>query len=197
MSAATMKEILLTSEASVKGLTAISDNVESKYLLPAIREAQEIYLREIIGDALLAKLKWCVDNDAFHGSFNGDNFDESFQSETGSNQPYKDLLGKIQYYLAYKAVSELIPKVSYKIANMGVVKTSDDNVQNATYNEIVLQRDYYVSRADYYCLLLQNFILANQGNYPELTQQQVNDIHATLKSAASCGIWLGGPRGKK
>ena len=181
----------------MKGMTAISDNVESKYLLPAIREAQEIYLREIIGDALLAKLKWCVDNDAFRGSFNGDNFDESLQSETGSNQPYKDLLDKIQYYLAYKAVSELIPKVSYKIANMGVVKTSDDNVQNATYNEIVLQRDYYVSRADYYCLLLQNFILANRSAYPELTQQQVNEIHATLKSAASCGIWLGGPRGKK
>ena len=125
-----MKEILLTSEASVKGLTAISDNVESKYLLPAIREAQEIYLREIIGDPLLAKLKWCVDNDAFRGSFSTEAFNESFQADTGSNQPYKNLLDKIQYYLAYKAVAELIPKVSHKIANMGVVKTSDDNVQN-------------------------------------------------------------------
>ena len=196
MSAATMKEILLTSEASVKGLTAISDNVESKYLLPAIREAQEIYLREIIGDPLLAKLKWCVDNDAFRGSFSTEAFNESFQADTGSNQPYKNLLDKIQYYLAYKAVAELIPKVSHKIANMGVVKTSDDNVQNATYDEIVLQRDYYISRADYYCLLLQNYILANKSNYPELTQQMANQIHATLKSAASCGIWLGGPRGK-
>ena len=192
----TMKEILLTSEASVKGLTAISDNVESKYLLPAIREAQEIYLREIIGDPLLDKLKWCVDNDAFRGSFSTEAFDESFQADTGSNQPYKDLLNKIQYYLAYKAVAELIPKVSYKIANKGVVKTSDDKVQNATYDEIVLQRDYYISRADYYCLLLQNFILAHKANYPELTEQQANEIHATLKSAASCGIWLGGPRGK-
>ena len=118
-----MKEILLTSEASVKGLTAISDNVESKYLLPAIREAQEIYLREIIGDPLLAKLKWCVDNDAFRGSFSTEAFNESFQADTGSNQPYKNLLDKIQYYLAYKAVAELIPKVSHKIANMGVVKT--------------------------------------------------------------------------
>ena len=192
-----MKEILLTSEASVKGLTAISDNVESKYLLPAIREAQEIYLREIIGDPLLAKLKWCVDNDAFRGSFSTEAFNESFQADTGSNQPYKNLLDKIQYYLAYKAVAELIPKVSYKIANKGVVKTSDDKVQNATYDEIVLQRDYYISRADYYCLLLQNFLLANKGDYPELTEKKCNEIHATLKSAASCGIWLGGPRGKK
>ena len=192
-----MKEILLTSEDSVKGLTAISDNVESKYLLPAIREAQEIYLREIIGDALLDKLKWCVDNNAFRGAFAPADYNEDFGTDGGGNPQYKKLLGKIQYYLAYKAISELIPKVSFKIANMGVVKTSDDNVQNAAYNEIVLQRDYYVSRADYYCLLLQNFILANRSDYPELTQQKVNEIHATLKSAASCGIWLGGPRGKK
>ena len=192
-----MKEILLTSEATVKELTAISDNVESKYLLPAIREAQEIYLREIIGDALMAKLKWCIENNAFRGAFAPADFNDDFETETGGNPQYKKLLGKIQYYLAYKTVAELIPKVSYKVVNMGLVKTSDDNVQNATYNEIVLQRDYYVSRADYYCLLLQNFILANRSAYPELTQQQVNEIHATLKSAASCGIWLGGPRGKK
>ena len=192
-----MKEILLTSEASVKGLTAISDNVESKYLLPAIREAQEIYLREIIGDALMAKLQWCVDNNAFRGAFAPADFNDDFETEGGGNPQYKKLLGKIQYYLAYKTVAELIPKVSFKIANMGVVKTSDDNVQNATYNEIVLQRDYYVSRADYYCLMLQNFLLENKSDYPELSQQKANEIHATLKSAASCGIWLGGPRGKK
>lgn len=192
-----MKEILLTSEATVKELTAISDNVESKYLLPAIREAQDIYLREIIGDALMTKLKWCIENNAFRGAFAPADFNDDFASENGANPQYKKLLGKIQYYLAYKTVAELIPKVSFKIANMGLVKTSDDNVQNATYNEIVLQRDYYVSRADYYCLLLQNFLLANRSDYPELTQQKVNEIHATLKSAASCGIWLGGPRGKK
>lgn len=192
-----MKEILLTSEATVKELTAISDNVESKYLLPAIREAQDIYLREIIGDQLMAKLKWCIENNAFRGAFDPADFNDDFASENGANPQYKKLLGKIQYYLAYKTVTELIPKVSFKIANMGLVKTSDDNVQNATYNEIVLQRDYYVSRADYYCLLLQNFLLANRSDYPELTEQKANEIHATLKSAASCGIWLGGPRGKK
>lgn len=192
-----VKEVLLTSEDTVKELTAISDNVESKYLLPAIREAQDIYLREIIGDALMAKLQWCVDNNAFRGAFAPADFNDDFETEGGGNPQYKKLLGKIQYYLAYKTVAELIPKVSFKIANMGVVKTSDDNVQNATYNEIVLQRDYYVSRADYYCLMLQNFLLENKSDYPELSQQKANEIHATLKSAASCGIWLGGPRGKK
>jgi len=191
-----MKEILFTSEENVKGLTAISDNVESKYLLPAIREAQEIYLREIIGDALMSKLRWCIDNNAFRGAFAPADYNEDHETETGGNPQYRKLLNKCQYYLAYKAVAELIPKVSYKIRNMGVVKTSDENVQPATYAEIVAQRDYYIGQADYYCLLLQNFLLANRSDYPELTEQKANEIHATLKSAASCGIWLGGPRGK-
>lgn len=191
-----MKEILFTSEENVKGLTAISDNVESKYLVPAIREAQDIYLREIIGDRLMAKLAWCIENNAFRGAFSVADYNEDYETDEGGNPQYRRLLGKIQYYLAYKAVAELIPKVSYKVTNMGTVKTSDENVQNATYNEIVAQRDYYVSRADYYCLMLQNFLLQNKSDYPELTEAKANEIHATLKSAASCGIWLGGPRGK-
>lgn len=192
-----MKEILFTSEENVKGLTAISDNIESKYLVPAMREAQEIYLREIIGTPLMDKLKWCIDNNAFRGAFSPADYNEDYETETGGNPQYRELLRQCQYYLAYKTVAELIPKVSYKVTNMGTVKTSDDNVQNATYAEIVAQRDYYVSRADYYCLMLQNFLLKNKSEFPELTEKKCNEIHATLFSAASCGIWLGGPRGKR
>ena len=191
-----MKEYLFTSEEKVKGLTAISDNVESKYLLPAIREAQDIYLREIIGDPLMGKLAALIGNGQLLGSFSELSFSLAFSQSVGANQKYKTLLSKAQYYLAYKAVAELIPKVSFKVANMGLVKTSDDNVQNASYNEIVLQRDYYISRADYYCLMLQNFLLENKADYPELSERKANQINATLKSAASCGIFLGGARGK-
>ena len=191
-----MKEYLFTSEEKVKGLTAISDNVESKYLLPAIREAQDIYLREIIGDPLMGKLAALIGSGQLLGSFSESSFSLAFSQSVGANQKYKTLLSKAQYYLAYKAVAELIPKVSFKVANMGLVKTSDDNVQNASYNEIVLQRDYYVSRADYYCLMLQNFLLENKADYPELSERKANQINATLNSAASCGIFLGGARGK-
>ena len=160
-----MKEYLFTSEEKVKGLTAISDNVESKYLLPAIREAQDIYLREIIGDPLMGKLAALIGNGQLLGSFSELSFSLAFSQSVG-------------------------------VANMGLVKTSDDNVQNASYNEIVLQRDYYISRVDYYCLMLQNFLLENKADYPELSERKANQINATLKSAASCGIFLGGARGK-
>ena len=54
------KEILLSSEAFVKEVTSASDNLSGKYILPSLREAQEIGLKGILGDCLLAKLKSLV-----------------------------------------------------------------------------------------------------------------------------------------
>ena len=53
-------ETLLTSADFVRAHTSISDNVDGKYITPAIREAQDIHLRGILGDCLLARLKELV-----------------------------------------------------------------------------------------------------------------------------------------
>ena len=55
-----MAEILLSSEAFVKSVTSVSDNLSGKYILPSLREAQEIGLKGILGDSLLSKLKTLV-----------------------------------------------------------------------------------------------------------------------------------------
>lgn len=172
--------ILLTSETYVKGLTNISDNVAAKYLVSSIREAQDIGLTSILGSnltgALIAKVA--------DGSIN-----------TPENAAYKELLDNCQYYIAYKAISELVVKVSYKISNAGVVKTANENVQNASEGEIMRQRGYYQSKADYYANLLQRFVCANSAQFPELRSSDIYKIKANLRSSATCGIFLGGSRG--
>ena len=97
-------EILLTSEAFVKSVSNISDNVAGKYLRPSIREAQEIKMRTIVGDALLDKLKALVEDNTI--------------GEV-ANAAYKTLVDRAQYFLAYSAIVELVPKVTFKIANAG------------------------------------------------------------------------------
>ena len=57
-----MAEILLTSEVFVKSVSNISDNVAGKYILPSIREAQEIKLKSILGSCLLSTLKMMFSN---------------------------------------------------------------------------------------------------------------------------------------
>ena len=173
-----MAEVLLTSESFVKSVSGISDNVYGKYMLPSIREAQETSLRSVLGDSLTDRLKKAVG------------------SENEADKKYLDLIDKCQYYLAYSSIVELIPKVQFKIGNAGVVRTTDENLQTATYSEIEKMIFYYQSKADSECRKLQQWLLKNYSDYPELSENDCRSIRANLSSAASCGIWLGGVRGK-
>ena len=177
-----MAEIILTSEKFVKSVTSVSDNIAGKYILPSLREAQEQGLKGILGDALLAKLKGLVANK---------------EIDLESNAAYKILLDRCQYYLAYAAIVEVTNKVSYKIGSFGVAKSSDENLQVASQDEIGKMQYYYQSKADAHCLDLQNFLLQNRSDYPELTENCCHNIESNLHSAASCGIFLGGSRGRR
>ena len=177
-----MAEILLSSEAFVKRVTSASDNLSGKYILPSLREAQEIGLRGILGDDLLAKLKTLIKDGTL---------------ETESGGVYKTLVDHCQYYLAYMTIVEVTNKVSYKVGNFGVTKTQDENLQVASQDEIAKMQYYYQSKADACCLDLQNFLLEHRKDYPELTECACHKIESNLHSAASCGIFLGGSRGKR
>lgn len=169
---------MLTSESFVKSVTSLSDNVYGKYLLPSIREAQETSLRSILGDSLTDRLK------------------AEAQRKEQAEKKYLDLIDRLQYYLAYSAVVELIPKIQFKIVNAGVVKTTDENIQTASYSEIEKMIFYYQSKADSECRKLQQWLLKNYSDYPELSENDCRSIRSNLTSAATCGIWLGGVRGK-
>lgn len=173
-----MAEILLTSEAFVKSVTNVSDNLAGKYILPSIREAQEQGLKSILGDCLLSKVKHLFNTDSLDGI-------------------YKELVDHCQYYLAYAAIVEVTNKVSFKIGNFGVAKSTDENLQVASYDEIVKMQYYYQTKVDAYCLELQQWLLQNKGEIPELTECHCRRLSSNLQSAASCGVYLGGGRGKK
>ena len=176
-----MAEFLLTSETFVKSVSSISDNVAGKYIKPSIREAQEIGLKSIIGSNLLSFIKEL----GIAGTLNDP-----------ANAQYKELVDRAQYYLAYTAIVEITNKVSYKIGNFGVTKSTDENLQVATQDEIAKMQFYYQSKADFCALELQNWLLENRSLFPEMTDCDCRKIEANLYSAASCGLWLGGPRGK-
>lgn len=175
-----MAEVLLTNEEFIKDVTSISDNVAGKYILPAIREAQHTGLRSILGTALYNRLLELVGDDSIN-----------------AHPEYKELLDNAQYYLAYMTVVGLTWNVSFKIANKGVVRTTDERVESVSVADIEKVALMYQSKADSYAADLQRFLLENRGNYPELTDNKCNDIRANLRSSASCGVWLGTARGKR
>lgn len=176
-----MAEVFLTSEDFIKSLTPISDNIQSKYLISAIREAQEEKVRWILGDTLTEKLKRLVST--------GD-------IRLPENAVYKACLDKAQYVLAYQAVANTVMKTAYKIGNIGVVRASDENLQPASFGELSALRSDYQHRADAYTADLQRWLLRNRRQLPELSDNHCNEIRAHLCSSASCGLVLGGHRGK-
>lgn len=176
-----MAEILLCSEKFVKEETSINDNLNAKFLRPSLREAQEKDFKQVVGGCLLQKLKDLV---------------ASGDITLPANAMYKELLDMAQYFLAYTALARVAVKVSYKIGNLGVAKTADTNIYSASQDEVSKLQYYYQASADGYCLDLQKFILANIASYPEVASCTCDQMRANLRSAASCGIWLGGARGK-
>lgn len=176
-----MAEILLSSESFVKSVTSVSDNLSGKYILPSLREAQEIGLKRILGDALLTKLKGLVKDGVVR--------------DTG-NEKYLELIDRCQYFLAYVTIVEVTNKTSFKVGNFGVAKSADENLQVATQDEIAKMQYYYQSKSDACCLELQNWLLENKSSFPELSAGDCRRMQSNLHSAASCGIFLGGARGK-
>lgn len=174
-------DVLLTSEEFVKSYSNISNNVNGKYLRVAIREAQEIELREILGSCLLNKLKALV---------------EAEELELPENGIYMEIIDQCQYFLAYTAVKNLCLTTSYKIDNIGVSQTYDENIQSMSLEDTYNIMEQYARKADYYCHLLQEFLISRKEFIPELTDSQCSCIQANLYHAATGGIWMGGRRGK-
>lgn len=174
--------VLLASESLVRELTGVSDNVASKYITAALREAQDMRLRSILGSCLLDALTAMV---------------EAGTLDDEGNERYKELAEQCRYLLVYAAVQQLIRTVSYKIANAGVVRTSDDKVANASFSEVMSEVEYYEAMADHYAITLQRWLLCNADAFAELDCDCVCRMRANLSSAASSGLWLGGARGRR
>lgn len=178
-----MNNILLISEDTLKTYSNLNDNTFGKWILPAIKESQEMGLMPIIGECLYNKICELVAD----GSIN----DVIFTA-------YKDLLDdKIQPYLIYKTLSNIIPILNAKMANLGVVVTNDEHVVNLTQSESDLLKAYYSERCDFYTKRLQDFIKSNQSAFPEISCD-CGKMQPNLESSEnSVGVWLGGSRGKK
>ena len=176
-----MVEVLLISPNFIRTSTNVSTNLQDKFLDTSIREATDIDLQEVIGSKLLYKLKTLVKNNEISEPY---------------NSIYKQLLDKAKYFLAYSVIARVVVISSFKIDNIGTSKTYDENIQPVEFNDIFKLEQYYKNKADFYKKKLQAFLVHNNSSLPELYDNCVHEIQTNTESAASCGLWLGGERGK-
>lgn len=176
-----MKEIYIISPDFVRSQTNVSSNIQDKFLQSAIREAQDINYREIVGDKLLEHILELI---------------ESKDIDKPKNEIFKNLIKISKYYIAYMVIARLTIISGIKIDNMGPSRTSDDNIDPISVTDIFRMEKHYINIADTYCKKIQNYI---KENYNKLAKYLINTCYSTNSntySAASTGIWLGGAKGK-
>lgn len=173
-----MTNILLISEDKIKTELALDDNLYSKHLLPAIKQAQEIELQSIIGTSLLNHIYELIENNLI-------NEDE--------NIIYKSLIDNhIQDYLMYQTLVEIIPILAVKLDNIGVVINQDEKVTNISKERVDYLISFYQYKADFFKKRLQDYLCKNYNLYSQYLTCDCAGIKPNLKDTESCNIFLGG-----
>ena len=177
-----MTNVLFISEDFIKTNSGLNDNLFGKSLLPAIREAQDIYLQQIIGSTLYKKLIELVDNETI-----GD----------VENAIYKELLDEyVRSYMLYQTIVQVIPVTNVKLSNYGTTLSDDQYLVNLSQGDAELIEKHYSILADFYARRLQEFILDNCDAL-DVDTCTCDGIKANLNNAATTSIFLGGVRGRK
>lgn len=163
-------KVLLISEETLKTYSLVNDNIDGKYLLPAIQTAQDIDLETLIGKALLDKLCSLVEDGSIV-----------------NNTKYRTLLDDyITPYLVWQVMSNLQLGINYKLSNSGVITNDDERKSRLEYKNNQLLQAQYKHYADSYAIKLKDYLCS--GDYPEY-HQCVNHSHA--EDVELCGIYLG------
>lgn len=173
-----MTNVLLISEDKIKTELALDNNIYGKYLLPSIKQAQEIELQSIIGTSLLNHIYNLIENNLINED---------------DNLIYKKLIDDyIQNYLLYQTLVELIPILAVKLDNIGIVINQDEKVTNISKERVDYLISFYQYKADFFKKRLQNYLCKNYNLYSQYLTCDCAEIKPNLKDTESCNIFLGG-----
>ena len=153
--------IMLISPNTVKSLGSVSLNLDDTFLGSAIRTAQEVYLKDVIGVELVDRLKELV-----YGKISGSGSSIDEVEYTA----YKVLLDEyVKQVLATKTIIEAEVEASYKTRNLGVVKNSDTNASYASNDEISWLLDYHRTSYNHYLNRMAEYLCSQKAAIPEST----------------------------
>jgi hypothetical protein len=153
-----MKDILLISEKTLKSQSYINDNVDSCYIVPSIRSAQDIGLQPLIGTNLYVALQDKIQSNSIEGD-------------------YKILMDEyITPYLVNRVMMEIQLPLAYKMRNSGVVQSNNEYETNTYLKDAKQMSVYYEQKSDFYGLRLTSYLNHNSSKFPEYTTGDCSDI---------------------
>lgn len=190
-----MKEyisVMLISPDVVKRTGELNYNVDDTVIGSAIRSAQNIYLKDVIGTALLERIQELVWNSIQESDImptsNGNSIDDP------ENEMYKVLLDEyIENVLVYKCLVEITTRISFKIRNVGVSQNSEENINASSLSDIKYIKNGYETLFCDALNRMMDFLENNKAAFPEIdskcacskTKPRLNERYANT------GLYLG------
>ena len=145
------KNILLISDQVLIDRTAIHGNIDPKMLYPDIKTAQDMYILPLLGTALFDKLQ----AEILAGTLAGE---------------YKTLVDDyVIDCLIHYVLMELPSTLAFQIFNKGAVRSSGENLETASFSEVVSMADRYKRRAEYYAERCKRYLIEQSSHnyFPE------------------------------
>lgn len=166
--------VLFVNEDKLKSSTAINYNVDTAFLLPFLKIAQDKHLQIILGTKLYDKLQ----NDI--AGVDGATLDN----------PYKTLVDDyIQDAIIHYALVEALPFISFQIKNGSITQKNSENGTAATRQDV----DYLVQKerdsAEFYGQRIVEYLCNDSSSFPEYSQNTGADLNP-ISNAYYTGIKL-------
>ena len=163
--------VLFVNEDKLKSSTAINYNVDTAFLLPFLKIAQDKHLQIILGTKLYDKLQ----NDIAAGTL-------ALQ--------YKTLVDDyIQDAIIHYALVEALPFISFQIKNGSITQKNSENGTAATRQDV----DYLVQKerdsAEFYGQRIVEYLCNDSSSFPEYSQNTGADLNP-ISNAYYTGIKL-------
>ena len=153
--------VLLISPNTIKNSNMLDSNIDDSMVSSVIYIAQNIYLKDVIGDKLVTKLQTLVYNaiNNIEDNINDDN-----------NTVFKAFLDVyLKDVITYKVLSDLVVMNTLKIKNAGVVTTSDTNMSVVSLNDIKYMRDNFETYFNSAVNRMIEFIKQNKDTFKDYT----------------------------
>jgi len=146
-----MTTTLIISEEKLREFTDINDNLDSKLLSNAVREAQDIYLQRLTGTSLYEYILNEINANTLSGN-------------------YKTLVDDfIQPYLIYASYWEALDAIYTRPRNNGLLQpTGGENSEKADGTWYNRKRQMVENKLEYYGERLTNYLIQNQNQFPQL-----------------------------
>jgi hypothetical protein len=167
--------VYFVSVTYLKDNTPLNENLDDKLLKSSIKEAQEIYIRDVIGSGIYDELQ----DQAYNGTLTGDN--------TTLLDSY------IAPCLKYYTLTESMLPMTFKFMNKSVATRNSENATAITPQELSLIEQRYRDKAEYYAERLRDFLKENPTIYPKYLNPGTGfDVIRPKNTAFFGGMYLPG-----